>query len=70
MTEPNHKKLLAALLKGYRAIVVALLTIGVLGLFQTHDLVVRLDERLKNVEFTIINIEKRQYDMQRREPQE
>ena len=59
----NHAKLYSGLLKSYRAIVVALLTVGIIGLFQTRELVVRLDERLRGVEGSLVNIEARQYQL-------
>ena len=62
----NHEKLLSGLLKGYRTVVVALLTVGVVALFQTRELVVRVDERLKSVEESLAVIEARQYESRSR----
>ncbi len=62
----NHAKLLANLLKGYRTLVVVLLTAAVFGLFSTRELVVRLDERLGSVEKSLATIEARQYESRSR----
>lgn len=63
----NHEKLLVRILGVYRGVLIIVVAAGVLGLFKTHELVVRVDERLKNVESRVVNIEERQYKMQARD---
>jgi len=73
----NHTKLLARLLKGYRTFVLGLLVLLVVGMAQTYELVIRLDERgkerdisfrgqLADIKSQLADIEERQFKMQAR----
>ncbi len=66
-TVPNHVKLHSAILKAYRGVLIAVVAGGVVGLFNTRELVVRLDERLASLESTLYRIEVRQYNRQVRD---
>ncbi len=64
---PNHERLHSITLKAYRSILIVVVAGGVIGLFNTRELVVRLDERLASVEGTLYRIEARQYNRQARD---
>lgn len=73
-TVNNHEKFYGTALKCYRGVLIAVLSIGVIGLFQTRESVIRHDIELVNIkdelisiQSTLLSIEARQYNMQSRD---